>query len=177
MLESEPGYIGGFLCGRAQLRSLRSLPGAVHSQSHESDPSNRPGSEQAICLANCDRGQLLRHDGADLEQCMQEYQAGLAAGASSLQPAVADLVQRVISESSAADVKAQRRADALSAACGVVEALQRLLPAGGQTGLDGRAGALAEAAAEQLSALQPTPGKVGWDESLSIKTVCSFDLA
>ena len=77
-------------------------------------------------------------------------------------------MQRVIEESSAADVKAQRRAQALSAACGVVEALQRLLPASGQTGLGGRASALAEAAAEQLSALQPTPGKVSWAESFSM---------
>ena len=110
----------------------------------------------------------MQHDGAELCQCMQENQASLAAGVSGLQPAVADLVQRVISESSAADMKAQRRADALSAACGVVEALQRLLPASEQTRLDGRAGALAEAAAEQLSALQPTPGKVGRAEPLSM---------
>ena len=110
----------------------------------------------------------LQHDGAELCQCMQENQATLAAGVSGLQPAAADLVQRVIGESSAADVKAQRRADALSAACGVVEALQRLLPASEQTRLDGRAGALAEVAAEQLSALQPTPGKVGQAEPLSM---------
>ena len=91
----------------------------------------------------------------------------MAADVSTLQPQVADLVQQVISDSAAADVKAQRRADALSATCSIVEALQRLLPADGQAGLDGHAAALAEAAVQQQAALGSAPGKVGMSDTHS----------
>lgn len=97
----------------------------------------------------------------------QEHQASVSADVSTLQPQVADLVQQVISDSAAADVKAQRRADALSATCSIVEALQRLLPADGQAGLDGHAAALAEAAVQQQAALGSAPGKVGMSDTHS----------
>ena len=90
----------------------------------------------------------------------QEHQASLAVDISTLQPQLADLVQHVIADSASAEIKAQRRADALSATCSVVEALQRLLPAAGQAGLDDRAASLAEAAAQQLASLGQAPGKV-----------------
>ena len=91
----------------------------------------------------------------------QEHQAGLAADISTLQPQLADLTQHVITDSASADIKAQRRADALAATCSIVEALRRLLPAAGEAGLDGRAASLAEAAAQQLASLGPAPGRVG----------------
>lgn len=90
---------------------------------------------------------------------MQEHQASLAAGISSLQPELAGLLRQVISNSADIDVKAQRRADALAAASSIAEAL-RLLPASGEPGLDGQAAALTEAASQQLSAMGPSPGKV-----------------
>ena len=58
----------------------------------------------------------------------QEHQASLAADISTLQPQLADLAQHVIADSAAAGIKARRRADALSATCSVVEALQQLVP-------------------------------------------------
>ena len=95
---------------------------------------------------------------------VQEHQASVGADISTLQSQLADLVQQVISDAGEADAKPQRRADALSAAAGTVEALQRLLPASGQPAgqpaLDGRARELAEAAAQQLAGLGSTPGKV-----------------
>lgn len=96
---------------------------------------------------------------------VQEHQASVGADISTLQSHLADLVQRVISDAGEADAKAQRRADALSAAAGAIEALPRLLLAAGQPAgqpaMDGRASELAEAAAQQLAALGPSPGKVG----------------
>ena len=97
----------------------------------------------------------------------QEHQTSVAADVSTLQPQVADLVHQVISDSAAADVKVQRHADALSATCSVVEALQRLLPADGQAALDGQAAALAEAAVQQQAALGSAPGKVGMSDTHS----------
>jgi hypothetical protein len=95
----------------------------------------------------------------------QEHQASVGADISTLQSQLADLVQRVISDAGETDAKPQRRTDALSATAGAIEALPRLLPGSGQPAgqpaLDGRAGQLAETAAQQLAALGPSPGKVG----------------
>ncbi len=107
----------------------------------------------------------------------------MAADVSTLQPQVADLVQQVISNSAAADVKVQRRADALSATCSVVEALQRLLPSDGQAGLDGQAAALAEAAVQQQAALGSAPGKVSmsgtlfWSISFGNQVLCGVTVS
>ena len=95
----------------------------------------------------------------------QEHQASLAADISTLQPQLADLTQHVITDSASAEIKAQRRADALAATCSIVEALQRLLPGAGQAVLDGQAASLAGAAAQQLAALGQAPGKVGLTET------------
>jgi hypothetical protein len=105
---------------------------------------------------------------------VQEHQASVGADISTLQSQLADLVQQVICNAGEADAKPQRRADALSAAAGTIEALQRLLPASGQPAgqpvLDGRAGELAEAATQQLAGLGSTPGKV---EPRNVRAGCS----
>ena len=109
---------------------------------------------------------------------VQEHQASVGADISTLQGQLADLIQQVISDAGEADAKPQRRADALSAATGATEAVQRLLPASGQPAgqpaLDGRAGELAEAAAQQLAGLGPNPGKV---EPRNVCAGCSASLS